>query len=67
VIKGQLLVNEKQVNAINLAEFENDSENQRIEAQVYCVFYSVMLLLKTNLCCHRCIYNEQHGLNPPGL
>lgn len=33
VIKGGLLVNEKQVNALNLAEFENDAENFTIEAQ----------------------------------
>lgn len=33
VIKGELLVNEKLVKALNLAEFENDAENLSIEAQ----------------------------------
>jgi hypothetical protein len=33
VIKGGLLVNEKQVKALNLAEFENDAESLTIEAQ----------------------------------
>ena len=32
VIKGELLVNKKQVKALNLAEFENDAENLTIEA-----------------------------------
>jgi len=35
VSKGEFPVNKKQVKALNLEEFENDTENLRIEAQSY--------------------------------